>query len=256
LDGLQGGILDEYYHATADQIDILSRLDEDSAGLTFDGESIGSGGGSTTCAYGTVYINDITAAGVGNVGDKVYLSGSNNEVLISCSADDLSINVYVIAMIGPSNLRPTVTINGYSVGNWDFDAYETNNRVLFRGYATFTLVGETVTALHEDGATDSCIVTADTPPVISSALFVNGYSQYQGSQTELKQGDFFDLQVQTDIDFVRIEVADYEASGGQNFDFSATSDKTVKITIDDRGNTVSTNVARVRVRKASGTYSD
>lgn len=44
LDGLQGGITDEYYHLTEEENNLVSRLGEDSAGLTFDGESIGAGG--------------------------------------------------------------------------------------------------------------------------------------------------------------------------------------------------------------------
>ena len=254
LTGIQGGdpSNDEVYHLTLDQVDIVVRLDEDSSGLTFDGEPIG-GGGSSTCAYGTVYINDITPTGGGNVGDKVYLSGSNDEVLISCSADDLNIRVYVIAMIGPSNLRPSVTVNGTAVGNWDYAAYASDNRVLFRGYADFLLVGTTVTATHEDGATDSCIVAPDTAPVISSVSFTGAYP---GLQIEYKAVDDVGMTVTADIVFDQVEV---ENSGACDYQlvtsFGEVTTHAWTAEIADRGDTRVSYPARVRVRKPSGTWS-
>jgi hypothetical protein len=71
LDQLQGGDIsnDEMYHLTFDQTDIVSRLGEDSAGLTFDGESIGTGGGSG----GTSIHNDLFGLQGGDVDlDEFY----------------------------------------------------------------------------------------------------------------------------------------------------------------------------------------
>jgi hypothetical protein len=42
LTGLQGGDTNEYYHFTEDQFDLLMRINEDSAGLTFDGYLVGA----------------------------------------------------------------------------------------------------------------------------------------------------------------------------------------------------------------------
>jgi hypothetical protein len=210
--------------------------------------------GNVSAVGGTVYINDIQPTGGGNVGDKVYLSGSNDEILTSCSADDLNIRVYVIAMIGPSNLRPSVTVNGTAVGNWNYDAYESDNRVLFRGYADLSpLVGETVTATHEDGATDSCTVTEDAAPVISSVSFTG---TYPGSQIEYKAVDTVGMTVTADIAFDQVEVensgaCDYQLVTG----FSSTTHAWTA-NIADRGDTRVSYPARVRVRKPSGTWSD
>lgn len=293
---LQGGdpINDEMYHLTLFQVDIVSRFDIDSSGLTFDGGAIGGGDGasvhndllglqggatdeyyhldynefnlltnggvadilhthsSSAGAVGGVYINDITPTGGGNVGDKVYLSGSNDEVLTLCSADDLNIRVYIIALIGNTNLRPSVTVNGTAVGNWDYLAYNSDNRVLFRGYADFLLIGTTVTAIHEDGATTSCTVTADTPPVISSVSFTGSYP---GSQIEYKAVDTVGMTVTADITFDQVEVensgaCDYQLVTG----FSGTT-KAWTANIADRGDTRVSRAARVRVRKPSGTWS-
>lgn len=85
LDGLQGGDIsnDEMYHVTFSQLDILSRLDEDSAGLTFDGESIGGG---------TSIHNDLLGLQGGEVDEYYHLTYSEYIGLTggpSFYADDL-----------------------------------------------------------------------------------------------------------------------------------------------------------------------
>ena len=204
-------------------------------------------------AGGAVYINDITPTSGGNVGDKLYLAGSNNNILTSCSADDLNIRVHIIALIGNSNLRPSVDINGTAVGNWNYLAYETDNRVLFKGYADILLSGTTIIATHEDGITTTCELITDTPPVISNVNFLNGY---HGTQTELKAGDVFAIRVQTDIDFVTIEIENSGACNYKTDTAGASSDRTLSGIIADRGDVNVARPARVRVQKASGTWSN
>ena len=76
LELLQGGDVsnDEMYHLTLSQADIVSRLDEDSAGLTFDGESIGGGGSSGTSIH-----NDLTGLQGGDVDLDEYYHLDYNE---------------------------------------------------------------------------------------------------------------------------------------------------------------------------------
>jgi len=202
---------------------------------------------------GEVYINNIIPNGGGNVGTKVYTANSNDSVLESCVADDLDLRVYVISLIGPSNLRPAITVNGIAVGNWDYDAYDTDNRVLFKGYADITLVGTTVTATHEDGAISTCTVVADSKPVISICNFINGYP---GSQTELKAGDSYDVRVTADLAFVEIEIENSGACDYQSSVVGSTTDSTVTTTIADRGTSSVARPARVRVKKSTGTWSE
>jgi len=226
-------------------------LEDDVVQAFYQDTTGGSGGGDLS---GEIYINDIVANGGGNVGSKVYKDGSNDNMLETCASDDSSLRVYVIAMIGKSNLRPAVTVNGVSVIGWNHEAYEDDNRVLFRGYADISLPGGgVVTATHEDGPTDSAIVTTDAKPIISSVNFVNGYP---GSQTELKAGDNFDLQVVADLEFVEVEVENSGACTYQSEAVASTTDATVTTTIADRGTTTVARPARVRVRKSTGTWSD
>lgn len=207
---------------------------------------------------GSVYINDIEPNGGGNVGSKVFVTGSNDNILESCVADDLNLRVYVVAMIGASNLRPAVSVNGVSVGNWDYDAYETDNRVLFRGYADIVLVGTVVTATHEDGVLDSCIVEADPRPVISSAEFVGVYPTGPTGivQTEVKDGDMFSVAVAADIDFDRVEFENSEALRYSMEAVTQGTSATVDATIDATGTTTQFLGGRVRVRTPSGSWSD
>ncbi len=211
---------------------------------------VGSGGG--------IYINDIVPNGGGNVGAKVFKTGSNDNILESCSADDLNLRVYVVALIGASNLRPAVTVNGVSVGNWDHVAYETDNRVLFRGYADIVLVGAVVTATHEDGVTDSCLVALDARPVISAAEFVGLYPIGPTGvvQTEVKDDDVFSVSVTADIDFDRIE---FENSGALKSDIITVAQgasATAEATIDATGTTTQSLGGRVRVSTPSGSWGD
>ncbi len=132
-------------------------------------------------------------------------------------------------------------------------AYASDNRVLFRGYAELTLVGETVTATHEDGATDDCIVLSDTAPVISSLIFTG---IYPGLQIEYKEGDTVGMEVIADLAFDQIEIEDFGASKYQLVTgFSGTTHSWIA-TIADRGNIRVSRASRVRVRKPSGTWSD
>ena len=220
--------------------------DEGSGAVALDTGGGGGGGG-------LVYVNDVTPSGSGNVGSKTYQSGSGNEMLLTCASDTTNIRVYVIATIGPSNLRPNVTVAGTAVGHWNHSAYDSDNRVMFRGYANITHTGGDITVTHEDGATTTITVSADTPPVISSVEFTGGYP---GTQTEVKENDHYDIRVQTDIPFTAIEVENSGACKAQSLSVGSTADHTFTANIADRGDTATDRPARVRVQKSTGAWSD
>jgi len=202
---------------------------------------------------GLIYISDITPLSGGNVGDKIYLPDSNNHIILSCSSDNPNIRVHIIAFIGKSNLRPTATVNGIAVGNWNYLAYETDNRVLFRGYADITLTENLITAVHQDGATATAICTSDEKPNILELHFINNYP---GIQTELKENDHFDIYIKTDLKFIKVEIDDIDACQHQIENIIESSEATFPINIANRGNIAVLRPAKVRVQKASGTWSD
>jgi len=212
------------------------------------------GSGSSGGSLGAIFIHDIQPIAGGNVGDKVFLEGSDNSVLLSCSSDSPVIRVYVIALIGSSNLRPSAVVNGVDVGNWDHTAYSSDNRVLFKGYADVNLgAGTVIEATHEDGSMAFCTVLADAKPVISDLIFINGYP---GTQTELKLNDLFEIQIMADLPFISVEIDDYEACSHRIISVTSGTIATAHVRIADRGNVSVARPIKARVQKSSGTWSD
>jgi hypothetical protein len=211
------------------------------------------GGGGSSGGGSGIWILDITPTTIGNVGDKAYLAGGSN-VLTNCSSDADDLTVSVLATLGTTDTKPTATVNGQNVSFGGSHASTGSSNSLFTGSANISLPGGgNVVALHEDGTSVSAVVATDTPPVITALNFTGGYP---GSQSELKENDTFQIFVQADLAFTSIEVDDIEACKSQTTGVASTTSTTFTATIADRGTSNVARPARVRVRKASGTYSD
>jgi hypothetical protein len=205
-------------------------------------------GGSFTSINGGAFITDIVPQGAGNVGNKVY--SSNNHVLVSCTTDTDLITVSVMAITGNTNYIPVVAVNGSAVTLSDeLDA------PIFRGTVNIDLAGSGVlTITHEDGAVDTVTVAHELPPEVLAANFVNGYP---GTQTELKENDTYDFHIVTDVDIVRVEFENYGAYKAQTFDIAAATIVNIPdVIIADRGLAATSVGAKVRVQKATGSWSD
>jgi len=196
---------------------------------------------------GGVWITNITPTSGGNVGDKVYSSDGN--VLDSCLTDTSSLTVAVLALPGHTNYRPIVTINDVSVS-----LSEGANQPLWTGSypMTYDFLDASITVVHEDGASWSTTVDADTPAVILSAEFTGGYP---GSQTELKLNDTFDVSIVTDVSIVSVQVDDYGALQSGTFSVSG-NNVGFTGTIANRGTSTIAWGMRVRVVKSTGSTSD
>ena len=196
---------------------------------------------------GGVWITNITPTSGGNVGDKVYSSDGN--VLNSCLTDTSALTVAVLALPGHTNYMPVVTINDVSIS-----LSEGANQPLWTG--TYNIEYEfsdaSITVVHEDGASWSTTVDADTPAEILSAEFTGGYP---GSQTELKAGDTFDVSIVTDVPIVSVQVDDYGAFSSGTFTVSGTNVGFTG-TIANRGTSTIAWGMRVRVVKSTGSTSD
>lgn len=195
---------------------------------------------------GGVWITDIQPTSTGNVGDKSYSSDGN--VLDSCLTDTSSLTVSVLALPGHTNYKPVVTIDGNPV-----TISETSDKTVFTGtYAMqYDYADASITAVHEDGAHWSTIVDADIPPVILSANFTGGYP---GSQTELKAGDTFQVNIVTDISIDQVQVVNYGALQAGTFSVSGTNN-TITGVIADRGTSQTFQGFQLRVRKPTGSVS-
>lgn len=131
---------------------------------------------------------------------------------------------------------------------------------IYRGTVDYTVAGEgdvVCEAKNPDGnvaASDTILVRLALPPVISSAQFTGGYP---GSQTELKAGDNFDIQVVADKNFDQVRVLNYEACILGTYTVPAGVSATITAEIADRGTTAVARPARVQVRDAvTGAWSD
>jgi hypothetical protein len=207
-------------------------------------EQGGSGGGSSV--NGAIFITDIEPQDLqDNVGGKVF--SSDGVVLDSATMDTDLIRVSVLAGLGHSNYKPEVTVEGEEVA-----LSQNEDQSIWEGFVDINREGSaTITATHEDGATHTVNVTTDVAPEVQAALFENGYPN---AQTELKEGDTFQLNVVTDLPMTRIEVQDIGAAKPQTFDFAATTNTTVNVVIADRGKTAQSFGARIRTMNANGSY--
>ena len=200
---------------------------------------------------GGAFITDVTPTSTGNVGTKI--TSSDGEVLDSCLSDTQLVTISVMAITGSTNYKPEVTLE-WGLNSQSVTLTESSDKPVFIGSLAIDLDGETeVTAVHEDGANRLCTIAIDAPPVISSAIFANGYP---GTQTELKSGDTYDFTVVADIPFVEVEFENYEAYSAQSFIVASDTTRTVTGVIANRGTSVQAQAARVRVRKSTGSWSD
>lgn len=92
LDNLQGGTTDEFYHLTEDENNLVSRLGEDSAGLTFDDISITAG----THNHLEFLLLDGTREMTGNLDAPGY-NISNHQITVTVLTDE-AINAAIDAL--------------------------------------------------------------------------------------------------------------------------------------------------------------
>lgn len=204
---------------------------------------------------GAVFITDIRPQDpAANVGDKVKTP--DGYALLSCSSTSPAVIVSVMALTGHTSYRPTIRING---GSTEVPLTPKADAPLWTGELAVTLDDADadgivrIQATHDDGAVSEVTMTFDTPPVIFDAIFIGDYPL---GQTELKAGDTFSVKVSSDLDVVGYEVEDSGAFVNKVGTFTAGKIKTIDgLVIADRGNVASNQGFRIRVKKASGSWS-
>lgn len=207
----------------------------------------GPPGASSDPVNGGVFVTDITPQSAGeNVGNKVYTEDS--EALLSCVSTTSQVTVSILAITGHSTYRPVVTANGLPV-----TLTAIADKPLFTGTVNITLPEDgLITLQHADGATWQTEVETDTPPQVNSAIFFGGYP---GSQTELKENDTYQVRISADMDFAQYEIADQDALKYKAGSVSSTASLDVTATIANRGVAVQALGFKVRVRSATGAWS-
>lgn len=203
--------------------------------------------GAAGSANGGVFITDINATNVGNVGNKVY--SSDGAVLDSCLTDTNDITLSILAITGNTNYKPNVFV-GASLVTLSADP----DKPLFNGTISIDLQdASSVTVIHEDGASHTTNIEYEVQPNILGANFIGGYP---GTQTELKAGDTFDVSIVTDSIVDQVEIINIGAFISDTIAVANTDNFVVTGTIANRGNTVTESGFVIRVRKPSGSWSD
>ena len=208
------------------------------------------GGGGGPDYDGVIFISDLVPD-VGNI-DVTFAENNTRVLSASATPDVTTITTHIFAYSGHLQVRPVVTVNGNPT---TFTTAPQKEPKAYDGTVDLTgfALPYTITALHQDGNSYSVTVVEDAKPLIGTLEFTGGYP---GAQTELKAGDTFNINVQTDINFVAIEVENSGACVYQSLGVAPTTNYTFTSTIANRGTSTQALPARVRVQKSTGAWSD
>ena len=106
--GLQGGQVDEYYHFTEDEHDLLVRLGEDSSGLTFDGLSVDSN-------LRTILHNILTDLQGGTTDEYYHFTEDQHSLLIRFNEDSAGLTFDGISLLDSLWQRTGTTLSPLNV---------------------------------------------------------------------------------------------------------------------------------------------
>lgn len=243
---LQIGSLEDYIELGEGAL--ITVVDADGS-KTFDLNNLDNG------PSGCVYITDVNATDPSdNVGNKVKVS--DNHTLVTCSSSTTQVDVTVEAIAGPSSFKPSVRLNDAI----DIDMLRVGtDGVLFRGtvsvdLAEFGVPPYTLTAVHGDGGEAQATVGMETAPLVTAANFTGGYP---GTQTEVKAGDLLACTFTTDVPVVAYEIAGDDAVVTKADTVTPGVAHTVTgLVVANRGVTTRELGFKIRVQKASGTWSE
>ena len=204
----------------------------------------GTGGG------GSVFILDITPQSSGNCTGKTLADGA---VLTNVTSNTNLVTVHFLAHRAASSYIPRITINGNIV---DHMTLTFNSDGLYEGSFDIDMTGDTtgeIVASNAGGAISTCAWTFAAAPVVTSATFTGSMP---GTQTELKEDDTIDVTIVADQDVDRVEIVANGDVKGSVHDVTAGDTHVITVTIDDVGAGAVAGDFDVKVRTASGSWSD
>lgn len=237
----------------------------------FNGEDWINSGSSDT--NGFVFITDIVAQDTDlfTVSTKEFQGGYEQGALESCLSDTTNVRVTFRASSNNITYKPILVINGETIQPENINE-ENGNAGIFTGSIDLSLTEQDednnypIVISSNGGAISQTIVEMDQPPVITSATFTGGYPTYNftngpsGTQTELKAGDTFNINIQSDIPFVAVQFDDSKdgndyATQSETISVSEINDVNVTATIANHGTQTQDLPARLRVQKDTGAWS-
>jgi len=194
---------------------------------------------------GGVFITNVTPTSGGNV--NITSTSSSGQVIESFQTDTSLVTISLLAITGNTNLIPNIFLDGTPV-----TVVGSADKPMYTGSISIDLNDASIIlATHEDGAEHLVNVSYDTKPVILDASMSGGYP---GSQTELKAGDTFLINVVTDVSIASIYLYDAEAFTAQTYSVSGTEHQITGV-IANRGNVTQDLGFRIRVVKDTGSTS-
>jgi len=206
---------------------------------------------------GGIFVTNIqpTNSGIVNITWKTGTIGK--QIVESVESDSELITVTVEWDGIAYDWNGSVTINGTQITNGQ--AISSDSR-RFTGSAEIDMTGETdIIVLHDQGTGVAIPYSlAGQGPVITDVIFVNGYP---GSQTEVKDGDTFDIEVTFDGNGstpTNLQINNFGAMkySLHNITWDGNYKATVTGTVDYTGNSVQSLSARVKAKNSFGTFGD
>lgn len=205
-----------------------------------------AGGGSQS---GWIRITDASVDSPDTITSKVWQDDPNNTVLQQFTTSGETVTLSLECSY------PLVQVNGtpFTLEKTATDIYSGDvEATIPSGGGDLSVVA--ITGDNEFGSVDTSVSVLVAPPNITLCRFTGSYP---GSQTELKEGDNFSLEVGADRNFDQVVVSDYEAGQSEVIAVATGVTATVAITIADRGDSATPRPARIQVRDAvTGALSD
>ena len=205
---------------------------------------------------GGIFITDASPGGSGIV-QMDYKSGTIGKQIPELIKSDDSTIIVTVEWDGIAyDWNGSVQVNGVTITNGQ--AISTDSR-RFTGTATIPVDSNTteIIAITDQGTATKCDFSFQGDgPVITDVKFVNGYP---GSQTEVKENDYFDIEVTFDPNGStpdKLQINNYGAMKYSLTDITPDANNKVVVTgtVDATGNTVQNLAARVKARNDFGTF--
>lgn len=216
------------------------------------------GGGAGTVIYqnANVYITDVSVVNPEAVLTKTYDSQTDNLTVLSFTTSDTVVRVSVIALATDISYKPTVTINSTpaNLNNVGICQWEGFADIDISALANGSNITARINGNINTGS--SIIVNKLIPPAVSNTTrFVNGYPN---GQTEVKENDIVEIQVEASQLFNAVEVVSNANNGIKPVLINClpTSILLINGIVDNIGSSVA--IARgvvLRVRSLQGVWS-
>lgn len=186
--------------------------------------------------------------------NKIFQDSPANTVLQSCRISRPTIDVSIKSSYPKIIIEGTIVVGQPIETFLDQDAgggfYSGTIQVTVTGTGSMDVIVKTPE--ENEGAPISVDLIFLAPPTLLSLTFAGSYP---GPQTELKEGDTFQLAGTTDTAADAIEIIDYGACIGDIKTFTSGTSFTVIVSIANRGNSAQLLSARVKARNSlSGSY--